>query len=49
MAAPLHHLMDQPIPDLALASSQGGTFAFRQHVGQRPLVMFFYILNGTPG
>jgi peroxiredoxin len=50
MAAPsLQALIDEPIPDLELPSSSGGTFRFRQHVGQRPLVLFFYIANGTPG
>lgn len=42
-------LLEQPIPDLALPSSLGGTFRLRQFVGVRPLVLFFYIHNGTPG
>lgn len=46
---PLQHLLDRPLPDLAFPSSVGGTFRFRQHVGDRPLALFFYILNGTPG
>jgi peroxiredoxin len=46
---PLQRLIDQPLPDLALPSSAGGMFRFRQHVGERPLALFFYILNGTPG
>jgi len=50
MAAPsLQHLLHQPLPDLEFPSSRGGGFRFRQHVGERPLVLFFYILNGTPG
>jgi peroxiredoxin len=46
---PLQHLLDRPLPDLSFLSSQGGTFALRQFVGQRPLVLFFYIRNSTPG
>jgi peroxiredoxin len=46
---PLQALMDQPIPDLELPSSAGGVFRFRQYVSDRPLVLFFYLLNGTPG
>jgi peroxiredoxin len=46
---PLEHLVERPIPDLALPATLGGTFRFRQFVGQKPLVLFFYILNGTPG
>lgn len=42
-------LVEQPIPDLSLPSSQGGEFALRQRVGVGPLVLFFYIHNGTPG
>lgn len=49
VAHPLAHLIDQPVPDLALPSSLGGEMSFRQFVGQRPLALFFYILNGTPG
>lgn len=46
---PLQHLLDRPLPDLSFPSSQGDVFRFRQYVGQRPLVLFFYIRNSTPG
>lgn len=42
-------LVEQPIPDLLLPSTQGGKFALRSRVGVGPLVLFFYIHNGTPG
>jgi peroxiredoxin len=42
-------LIDQPVPDLELPSSQGGTFRLRGRIGTGPLVLFFYIRNGTPG
>jgi peroxiredoxin len=41
-------LIDQPIPDLALPASTGGAFRFRGQVGVRPLVLFFYLRDGTP-
>jgi peroxiredoxin len=46
---PLQALIDRPIPDLELPASDGTHFRFRQFVGERPLVLFFYLLNGTPG
>jgi len=46
---PLQHLIDQPMVDLALPSTHGGELSFRRYVGECPLVLFFYILNGTPG
>ncbi len=46
---PLETLIERPLPDLGLPSSAGGTFRFRRYVGERPLALFFYILNGTPG
>jgi peroxiredoxin len=46
---PLQSLIDQPIPSLVLPASDGSQFDFRRFVGQRPLVLFFYLLNGTPG
>jgi len=46
---PLSNLLDRPLPDLSFQSSQGGVFALRQFVGVRPLVLFFYIRNSTPG
>lgn len=42
-------MLDRPVPDLALPSSQGATFGLRSRVGLGPLVLFFYIRNGTPG
>ncbi len=48
-AAGPESLLEQPIPDLAMPSTQGGTFRLRQRVGVGPLVLFFYIHNGTPG
>lgn len=42
-------LVEQPIPDLTLPSTQGGDFALRGRVGIGPLALFFYIHNGTPG
>jgi len=46
---PLAHLIDRPIPDLGLPSHAGGVLRLRQFVGERPLVVFFYLHNGTPG
>jgi hypothetical protein len=46
---PLEALVHGPIPDLVLPSGAGGEFAFRQSVGRSPLVLFFYLLNGSPG
>ena len=42
-------LIGQPLPDLALADPAGAPYALRQFVGRGPLVLFFYIHNGTPG
>jgi len=47
-AAPLESLLDQPVPDLTLPSTIG-PFGFRRFAGVRPLVLFFYLRNGTPG
>jgi len=41
-------LIEQPIPDLSLPGTHGGEFALRSRVGIGPLVLFFYIHNGTP-
>jgi len=41
-------LVDHPIPDLSLPASTGGDFALRPAPGSGPLVLFFYLLNGTP-
>ena len=48
-AQPYEALVERPIPDLRLAATDGTLYAVRQHVGHRPLVLFFYIRNGTPG
>lgn len=42
-------LVGRPVPDLRLPSTAGGTFALRSRVGRGPLVLFFFIHNGTPG
>ena len=42
-------MLDREVPDLALPSSQGGTFRLRGRVGKGPLALFFYIRNATPG
>ncbi len=42
-------LVGTPLPDLRLPSSAGGTFGLRDCVGRGPLVLFFFIRNGTPG
>jgi hypothetical protein len=41
-------MIGRAVPDIALPSSDGGTFQLRQRVGCGPLVLFFYIRNGTP-
>jgi peroxiredoxin len=42
-------LIGLPVPDLVLPSSRGAPFALRSRAGVGPLVLFFYIRNGTPG
>jgi hypothetical protein len=42
-------MLGRDLPDLRLGSSLGGEFALRSRVGLGPLVLFFYIHNGTPG
>ena len=42
-------MIDRPVPDLELPSSQGGRFRLRGRVGVGPLALFFYIRNATPG
>jgi hypothetical protein len=42
-------LVGLPVPDLRLATTRGTAFALRSRVGRGPLVLFFYIHNGTPG
>lgn len=46
---PTDGLLGRSLPDLVLPDSGGRDFRLRQFVGQRPLVLFFYILNGSPG
>jgi peroxiredoxin len=41
--------VDRPIPDLELPSAPDGTFRLRGFVGVSPLVLFFYLRDGTPG
>ena len=38
-----------PAPDLSLPGSNGSPFGLRSRVGIGPLLLFFYIRNGTPG
>ena len=47
--APPDDLIGRPLPDLALPDSRGGVLRLRQFVPDRPLVLFFYVLNGSPG
>jgi peroxiredoxin len=42
-------LLGRPLPDLTLPESGGEDYRLRQFVGRGPLVLFFYILNGSPG
>lgn len=42
-------LLGRPLPDLTLLDPSGGNYPLRQFVGRQPLVLFFYILNGSPG
>jgi len=44
----LEDLIDHPVPDLALPDSAGGTLRLRAGVGRHALVLFFYLMNGTP-
>jgi len=41
-------MIGRPVPEIGLPSSEGGIFRLRQRVGCGPLVLFFYIRNGTP-
>jgi peroxiredoxin len=45
----LDELLGRPLPDLALPDALGGSYRLRQFVPNRPLVLFFYVMNGTPG
>ncbi len=40
-------LVGTPLPDLRLEATRGGTFGLRDRVGHGPLVLFFYVRNGT--
>ena len=42
-------LLDRQLPDLVLPDQRGEPFSVRQFVGEKPFVLFCYILNGTPG
>ena len=42
-------LLGRPLPDLTLPDSGGADYRLRKFVPHRPLVLFFYVLNGTPG
>jgi len=44
-----HDLLGRPLADLTLPDTYGADYRLRQFVGSRPLVLFFYVLNGTPG
>ena len=46
---PPESLLGRPMPDLALPDSRGTDYRLRGHIPHRPLVLFFYVLNGTPG
>lgn len=46
---PQQNLVGSPLPDLTLPDVDGAAFALRQFVPHRPLVLFFYVMNGTPG
>jgi len=45
----LDELLGRPMPDLALLDTRGASFRLRQFIPHRPLVLFFYVMNGTPG
>ena len=45
----LEELLGRPLPDLTLIDPLGASYRLRQFVPQRPLVLFFYVMNGTPG
>jgi hypothetical protein len=42
-------LLGRPLPDLTLPDARGTDYRLRQFVARRPLVLFFYVLNGSPG
>jgi len=51
MTAPraLDELLGRPMPDLTLPDIHGADYRLRQFIPHRPLVLFFYVMNGTPG
>jgi peroxiredoxin len=46
---PQDGLLERPLPDLTLSDAHGAPYPLRQFVGRRPLVLFFYLMNGSPG
>ena len=48
-APTLDDLLGRPLPDLTLLDPLGASYRLRQFVPHRPLVLFFYVMNGTPG
>jgi len=42
-------LLGRPLPDLTLPDAHGTDYRLRQFVSHHPLVLFFYVLNGSPG
>lgn len=46
--ATLRQLLEQPLPDLTLPSTIGGTYPLRSRAGIGPQVFFFFIRSGTP-
>ena len=46
---PPEDLLGRPMPDLTLPDSRGADFRLRGFIPHRPLVLFFYVPNGTPG
>jgi hypothetical protein len=42
-------LLGRPLPDLTLPDAHGADYRLRQFIPNKPLVLFFYVLNGTPG
>jgi hypothetical protein len=47
--ASFESIVGTPVPALELPSTPGVSFPLRSRVGVGPLVLFFYIRNGTPG
>jgi len=51
MTAPraLDELLGRPMPDLTLPDPRGAPYRLRQFIPHRAVVLFFYVMNGTPG